>query len=107
MTAARKDIVIEQAANFRLVVSVIGGPEDLSGYTAKMQVRQIKASEELLAEMVGIVNPVTRQVVVEALASVTEDYDWSEGVYDVLMEGAAGSWRIAEGRAILSKSVTR
>lgn len=111
MPATTKDIRIEQGTTFRLVVTVLPGvPEDITGYTAAMQVRPYRASLEVLADLDEneiTVNNITRQVVVTIPASVTETYDWREGDYDLVITGVGGKFRLVQGRAVVSPSVTR
>lgn len=108
--ATRHNIVIPQAGTYRLVVLVADGPTDLSGYTAQMQIRPAKGSVELYAEVTGItVEPVNRQVIVEMTDEQTGAMNWlRDAPYDLYIEGPAGDrWRLLEGLATLSKTVTR
>lgn len=105
------DIDIAQGATYRLVVDVVaGGPEDLTGYEGWMQIRPIKHTTEVLAEFDSteiVVNPNTNQVVLEIPDTMTTDYAWDTGVYDLLIQGAEGTWRVVEGHVTINHSVTR
>lgn len=102
---------IPQGASFRFVASIVsGGPEDLTGYTGWMQIRPIKHTPEVLAEFTEAeitVNPITSQVVLEIPDTLTAEYDWDTGVYDLIIEGPEGTWRVIEGNVTINHSVTR
>jgi hypothetical protein len=108
----KHDIRIPQAGTYLFVVDVVDGPASLAGYTADGQIRQVKASTEVLADLPSAnftVDDVNRQVVLEITDEVTGAYDWSiPAVYDIYIEGPEGDrWRLIEGVATLSKTVTR
>jgi hypothetical protein len=111
MTAVAKlDIIIPKGGTYRLVVNVVGGPVDLTGYTGAMQIRKYKESDEVLAEVdTGDidVDSGNRQVVVTIPSIDTATYDFDSGVYDVLLQGPSDDWRIVEGNVRISGSVTR
>lgn len=109
--ATRHNITIEQASTYVLVIDVVGGPDDLTDYTAELTVRQIKGAPEPLAYFGPerfTVEPLTRQVIAEIPDEVTALYDWGRpAVYDCYIEGPTGDrWRLIEGLAALSKTVT-
>lgn len=106
------DLIIRQASTYVLVVTVMDGPSDLTGYTGEMQVRETKASNAALATITNAsftVDPLNRQVILELTDEQTGLYDWARpAVYDMYIEGPAGDrWRLLEGLATLSKTVTR
>lgn len=107
----KHDLEIPQGSTARLVVTVVGGPDDLTGYTGWMQIREVKADLLPLDEFDEsdiTVDPVNRQVVVTIPAASTALYtDFSEGVYDLLLVGPGGPYRVVEGRVIINRSVTR
>lgn len=115
MTAVKLDIKIEKGATFRLVVGIAPGePADVTGYTAAMQIRPGRDSEEVIAEYGPgeiTVNNLTRQVVVEVPASETATYEWPVGLeacqYDLVLSGGGRKYRLTEGYATLSPDVTR
>lgn len=112
MTVTKHDISIPQTGTYVYVVDVVDGPASLSGYTAKGQIRQVKASPTVLADLpVGlfVVDDVNRQIVLTITDEATSLYDWSfPAVYDIYIEGPTGDrWRVIEGVATLNKTVTR
>lgn len=108
---AKKDLAIPQSGMFRLVVTVVGGPVSIAGFTGAMQVRQTTASEEVLAEMDPAwftTDDLNRQLVLEIPDEATADYDWSgKAVYDLYLVNGTDRWRLVEGSIRLNKTVTR
>jgi hypothetical protein len=112
MAVNRLDIVIPQGGTFRMTVQVIGGPTDITDYTGKMQVRQSKGNAAVLAEVSAgafTVSNTTRTVTIEIPSTETALYEWDrDAVYDAYIVGPGlDEWRIIEGLARLSKTVTR
>lgn len=105
------DIIIPQGDNFRLVITVVGGPGSLAGYAGEMQIRKTKASDVILAEMQPgwfTVDSLNGQVVLDIPDEASALYDWSgEALYDLHLDNGTDRWRVLEGRAKLSKTVTR
>lgn len=103
------DLEIPQGGTYRFVVTMSGGPDDLTGYTGWMQIRDTKVSTEVLAEYTSeiVVNPLTSQVVVEIPDTETAGYAWDNGVYDLVIQGPEGDWRVVEGIVQVNHSVTR
>jgi hypothetical protein len=105
------ELEIPQGGTVEFTVDVIGGPTTLTGYTGAMQIREMRSSETVLAEISPnsiTVNADTRQVTVRIPSEETSEYDFRSGVYDLLIIGPSGdAWRICEGRATLSLAVTR
>jgi len=117
MTSGKQDIVIEQGANWKR--SLIwkdknATPVNLSGYSAKMAIRQRKSDigalliirhngtspEIILGGAAGTIN-------IDILASRTGPLDFKWGYYDLeLTDGSANVTRLLEGRVRLSKQVT-
>lgn len=110
MPVAYRDIHIPAGSTFQFTVDLLGGPTDLTGYTAAMTIRELRADILPLAEISPssfIVNPGTRQLTVRIPSDETATFDWERGVYDLLLIGPLGDdWRIAEGRATCSQPVT-
>jgi hypothetical protein len=102
------DLTVPQYADLRAAVSVLGGPESLAGYTGHMQVRATQAAATTLADYASeiIIDPVGRTVSIVVLAAATAAYTWDSGVYDLVITGPDGTYRIAEGRIVVSKGVT-
>ena len=111
MGAAKLDITIEQGSDFQLVVTVVGGPVSLTGYTGAMQIRPGKESSTLLYDVSPsaiTVDAANRQVVVTLPWTESVDFDWDGGVYDLVIESADTLHRprIAEGKVTIDHSVT-
>ena len=112
MTATRLPITIEQGSDFELVVTVVGGPSDLTGYTGSMQIRSVKSSTTVLYSVPQnkiSVNNSVRQVTVTLPWTETVDWTWDGGVYDLVITSAdeVDAWRLVEGRVTVDHSVTR
>jgi hypothetical protein len=110
MGAAQQPIEIEQGSNFQMVISVVGGPDDLTGYTGAMQIRDLKSSSALLYEATSIaIAPVNRLVTVTIPFTDTVGFGWTRGNYDVLITAGddSAAYRIAEGKVTVDHSVTR
>jgi hypothetical protein len=112
--ATKYDIVIPQGGIWRLVVDVVGGPSSLAGWGAQMQVRKTKGGAQVLADLPPAafsVDPDTRQLLIELNNDYTSTYDWSgPAVYDLYLVGPEPNkdrWRLLEGSARLSQTVTK
>jgi hypothetical protein len=106
------DMIIPQSGTYRLVIDIVGGPDTLTGYIGSMQIRAAKGDIEELATVDPMdfdINDQTLQVVLEIPDEETGSWDWSgRAVYDMYIEGPSGDrWRILEGLATLSKTVTQ
>jgi hypothetical protein len=116
MTATRLDISIEQGAKFErniLVKNNNGTVKDLTGYSARMQIRPTFASDTVLLEatttngLISINSP-GGVVTISLTADVTTTLDWSVAVYDLeIYSSVTEVIRILEGSASLSLEVTR
>jgi hypothetical protein len=112
---ARLDLRVYQGSRFELPVDVKenGAVKDLTGYTARMQIRPSKESAQVLADYSTAngaitINPATGRVTVVAASAVTDAYTWVAGVYDMEIVTSGGeATRILEGRVSLSRQVTR
>jgi hypothetical protein len=112
MGAAKLALMVEQGADFQLVVTVVGGPVSLSGYVGKMQIRATKSSTTVLYDVPSgmiSVDAVNRQVVVSLPWTETDDFTWDGGLYDVVITSANGvdAYRVVEGKVSIDHSVTR
>jgi hypothetical protein len=116
MAAAQYDFQIEQGATLRKPIvwkDGTGVVVNLTGYTAKMQVRRSVASEEVLLELstdngrIGI-TPLDGQVELIFSAATTESIDWRRGKYDLELTDADGTvTRLIEGEISISREITR
>lgn len=115
MPAATFDLDIEQGANFSKVITwkdSAGVAQDLTGYTARMQIRKSKSATTTLADMTtanggvtlgGVLGTITLALTAAQTAAMT-----SGGVYDLeLINGAGFVTRLLEGAVTFSKEVTR
>jgi hypothetical protein len=112
MAATKLPITIEQGSDFVLVVTVIGGPSSLAGYTGAMQIRSSKAASPALYDVPGsaiVVDDSTRQVTVTLPWTETVDFDWDSGVYDLVVTSGndLDAFRLVEGKVSIDHSVTR
>jgi len=107
---------IEQGATFSRVLTwkdSAGDPIDLTGYTARMQLRQYKSSGAVILELTtgadgrialgGAAGTITLEVDADDTAEVTTD----EGVYDLELVNGDVVTRLLEGQWKLNKEVTR
>lgn len=115
MAAGQYDIYIEQGATYQLNCTYkdsSGSVIDLTGYTARMQIREKKSSTTKLLDISTsdyiTLGGVAGTVVVEVPAATTAAMDFSRGVYDLELESSGGIvTRLLEGAVEFSKEVTR
>lgn len=116
MTAATRDLVIEQGATFYQPLrwkDSDGNPIDLTNYTARMQIRRNHESDVVLLSLttensrielggsLGTINLIIT-------AADTKDLNFSEAVYDLeLIDGNGKVTRLLQGAVTLSPEVTR
>jgi hypothetical protein len=114
--AAYYDILIEQGATFQKTFTWKDSNEDavdLTGYTARMQIRRKKSSttaeHSATTENGGItLGDELGTVAVEIPAADTADFDFTKGVYDIELIASDGVvTRLVEGGVEVSKEVTR
>lgn len=116
MPAAQYDFTIEQGATF--VRSFVwkaddGTPVNLTGYTARMQVRQGYSAQDALLEattengrlqIVGASGQVTLTLTAEDTGAI----DWRRGRYDLELVAPDGTVkRLVEGVISISREITR
>jgi hypothetical protein len=116
MAAATYDILIEQGATFQLnlVYKDSGGsPIDISGYTARMQVRRSYDAPTALLDLTTengaiTLGGVAGSLVVEAGPTLTRDLPAKGGVYDLELVAPSGVVvRLIRGTATISPEVTK
>jgi hypothetical protein len=115
----RRNLVLYQGATFRLSLLVrnktTGAPVDLTGHTARMQVRPTVDSSTVLIEATTangkiVISPLAGSIVVTIPASETNSYATASAVYDLETEDSSSPAivkRRIEGTITLSKQVTR
>ena len=117
MAAAQADLVIEQGATFTQSFKWTdsnGAPIPISGYSARMQIRQNQSSPTALVSLTtsggGIqIAGATGTVEIRIEASVTANLSFSSAVYDLELVAPDGItvYRLVQGSVTLSKEVTR
>lgn len=116
MTAASRDITIEQGATFQYSLiwkDSAGTPVNLTGYTARMQVRRRHADEVILMGLTSDTGEITLggsagTIVIVASATKTAAVPAKESVYDLeLVSGDGTVTRLVEGNVTVTPEVTR
>ena len=117
MAAFKVNLAVDQGATFRKRFVWKTGepatPVDLTGYTARMQVREsIEAADvlvELTTENSGIALGTTNgQIDLYISAADTAEYTWTGGVYDIELIAPSGDvLRKIKGSVSVSPEVTR
>jgi hypothetical protein len=119
MPAAKHDVEIEQGSVFTLDLIYKDGdgvPIDLTGYRARMQMRQKFASPDpplldLTTENGAItLGGATGEIHVEAISELTAAIKVKRGVYDLELIPPSGedyAFRLIAGEVIVSPEVTR
>lgn len=108
------DLRIEQGAYYTCPLELSDGddtPLDLTGYTARMQVRKSVGSSEVLLELTTangrlVIEGSTVRIVLSA--EVTAAITWRQGVYDLELVPPDGKVeRLVQGSVVVSPEVTR
>lgn len=115
MAAAKYNLTIEQGATFVKSVTVkdftTGVARDLTGYTARGQIRSDYASTTPLATFVITTLNSSGTFVFQLSAAVTAALDFESAVYDIEIEQTGSSplnvERVMQGNVYLSKEVTK
>ena len=116
MPAASYDFQIEQGATLLKPIvwkDSAGVAVNLTGYSAKMQIRQSASSTDVLLELSTAnsrisITALTGTITLIFSAAVTAAIDWSRGRYDLELTSSDGTvTRLIEGQISVSKEVTR
>jgi len=114
MSAGAYDITCEQGATFSRTLTVKdsnGNARDLSGYTARMQVRRTTSSSTTLVELTtenGRISLNSDGEISLSLSATETAALTDEGVYDLEIEDSSGNVeRVVEGSFNLDLEVTR
>lgn len=114
MSAGAYDITCEQGATFSRTLTVKdsnGVARDLSGYTARMQVRRTTSSSTTLVELTtenGRISLNSNGEISLSLSATETAALTDEGVYDLEIEDSSGNVeRVVEGAFNLDLEVTR
>jgi hypothetical protein len=109
--ATYSDIFIDQGSTFTMTIDVPdanGLPFNLSGYTARGQIRKTYASETAVNFVTNITNPESGKVNISLTASQTRAFKPSRYVYDIEIYNTQGRvLRIREGQVEISPATTR
>lgn len=116
MPAAYWKIRIDQGETWRMVLRLRdpNGPIDLTGYTARMQIRSTMASPEplfgLTSSLGGGITIIEATGTMTLLIAdvVTAAWQWTYGLYDLEIESPSGeTTRLLKGEIEVSAEVTR
>lgn len=113
--AARVSLIIQQGSDFSHTISLQnsdGSVFVLSGYTGRMQIREVVGGSTVLAELSSAngrltINGLAGQITLTLTNVLTAAMTWHSGVYDLeITSGTGVITRIMEGAATLSPEVT-
>jgi len=115
MAAGVYDITIEQGATFQMSLTwkdSTNSPVNLSGYTARMQVRSNYEAEDTLVSLTSAAGDIVLggalgTIVITIAASVTQLLQIEEAVYDLELVNGLTVTRLIQGKATISREVTR
>lgn len=117
MAAGIYNITIEQGADFSLPLTWRDGTNtvvDVTGYSARMQIRESYDSEDYIVSLTSSVNGgitlggIAGTILVEIPAAVTAIMSQSAAVYDLEMVSSTGAvTRLVQGNVYVSREVTR
>lgn len=97
MTAANRDIIIEQGATWEDVLAWATGdpmtPVDLTGYTGRMQIRPSRESAVVIAEIIPTLGGAAGTITCGLTAAQTEALD-----FEGCPSGFIPSWTTTDGR---------
>ena len=114
--AEEYDFNIDQGATFQKLIvwkDPDGNAIDLTDYTARMQIRKTVNSNEVLVEATTENGYITLggadgTINISIPASVTENFTFRRGVYDLELESSGGIvTRLLQGCVFVSREVTR
>lgn len=106
------NIFIDQGSTFSSIVTVNGSDGlvfNLTGYTARGQIRKAFASTSYTAFTVEINNPAGGEIIISLTAAQTAALSAGRYVYDIeIVETTSGAvTRVIEGQVEISPRVTR
>jgi len=115
MPAGKLDLTIEQGATFSKLLTwkdSAGVAVDLTGYTARMQIREVKSNA---TSVISLVSPtditlggVAGTILIKITSTITTAITWTTAVYDLeLIDGVGEVTRLVEGGVSVSFEVTR
>jgi hypothetical protein len=113
--AGNYNIIIDQGAHFERLITVAdpdGDPLDLTGWTARMQIRTEIDAETVMVELTTengriSLGGAAGTITLTLTADITEDMD-DEGVYDLeLIDTYDRVYRLLKGKVKVELEVTR
>ena len=116
MAAGALDLFVEQGSTFSYNLTLtdqVGTPLNLTGYTARMQMRRAVQSQDVLISLTTengrlTITPLTGQIAINIEATATAALSFQTAVYDLEIQSDGGIvTRIIQGRVTLSPEVTR
>lgn len=115
MAAGLYDITIEQGATFQMNLTwkdSTGAAVNITGYTARMQVRENYEAESTLVSLTStggdiVLGGALGTIAITIAASATQTLQLDEAVYDLELVNGATVTRLIQGKAIISREVTR
>lgn len=124
MPAGTYDTTVEQGATFKRKLTVIQStevvdgavvktPADLTGYTARMQIRKRPNSVDVIHSMTddaasGITFAPSGVIYLEIPDEITEGFTFKQAVYDLEIVSSSGEvTRLLQGELCLSLEVTK
>lgn len=110
-----RDLQMKQGSRFEQPIIVMENnmPKNLTGYTARMQIREWKDSDTFLAEYTTANNKLTiapeaGRITIVVPSADTAGYDFGDAFYDLeVVDGDGDATCIMEGRISLIREVTR
>ena len=112
MTAANYNLIIDQGSDFaiQLTLSESGVAQDLTGFSARAQLRSKKTDENIAATFVCTITDATNGVLTMELANASTA-GLSAGIYyydlELYTADDANVTRLIEGQATVTQEVTR
>jgi len=111
MTPANYDLIIKKGTTYKisLVYRSSGTPINLTGYTAKMQIRKDYGGTIIteLTEMDGIVlGGVAGTILITISDTITADFKFDITKYDLIIDSGTEKTCILEGSIQLKKTIT-
>lgn len=110
---ARYDLLVNQGATWAWAwpITVQGDPVDLTGWSARAQVRPSKSDNTVLHEWStedGTASIANSRVTLYLTPAESSAWTWYTGVYDIELQDPDGHvYRISEGSIVVSREVTR
>ena len=109
MSAGKYDIKIDQGSDFSLQLTVQedGSAKDLTGFSARAQMRPTVDSSTLTATFTCTITNATGGILTMALPYTTDDLDVGQYAYDLELYTGSTSQRLIQGVATVTGEVTR